>query len=107
MPRVVEEVSTLTDRYQTTLPRGVRQYLRIGKRDQIRYVTEHGRVYIEPARVSAPDQALVPFLNLIANDVEANPGRIAALDTGFHQRIAEIVSGVEIDMDAPLSPDDE
>lgn len=107
MPRVVEEVSTLTDRYQTTLPRGVRQYLKIGKRDQIRYVTESGRVYIEPARANEPDPALIPFLNLLANDFEVNPKRIVALNTDFHQRIAEIVSGVEIDMDAPLSPDDE
>lgn len=107
MPRVIEEVSTLTDRYQTTLPRGVRQYLQIGKRDQIRYVTESGRVYIEPARANKSDPALVAFLTLLANDFEVNPGRIAAFDTDLHQRIAEIVSGVEIDMDAPLSPDDE
>ena len=33
--------------------------------------------------------------------------QIAPLDTGFLQRVAEIVSDVEIDMDAPLSPDDE
>lgn len=33
--------------------------------------------------------------------------QIAPLDAGFLQRVAEIVSDVEIDMDAPLSPDDE
>lgn len=33
----LEFESTLTDRYQTTAPTAVRQALRLGKRDRIRY----------------------------------------------------------------------
>ena len=34
--------STLTDRYQTTVPETVRRVLRLGKRDKIHYTTRVG-----------------------------------------------------------------
>ncbi|MFM2325744.1 MAG: hypothetical protein RL244_2623 [Pseudomonadota bacterium] len=40
---VLELESTLTDRYQTTVPTAVRNALRLGRRDRIRYqVMEDG-----------------------------------------------------------------
>ena len=49
MTALAQDVSKLTDRYQTTVPAGVRKQLKLGKGDQIRYCTEpSGRVYIEP-----------------------------------------------------------
>ena len=37
MPAALEVESTLTDRYQTTVPETVRRALRLGKRDKISY----------------------------------------------------------------------
>lgn len=37
MPRGLKTESTLTDRYQTTVPETVRRALRLGKRDTLRY----------------------------------------------------------------------
>ena len=37
MPVNLEVESTLTDRYQTTVPETVRRALRLGKRDKIHY----------------------------------------------------------------------
>ena len=37
MPATQQAESTLTDRYQTTVPETVRQALRLGKRDKIHY----------------------------------------------------------------------
>ena len=49
MAALAYDVSKLTDRYQTTVPSGVRKQLELGKGDQIRYLIEpSGRVYIEP-----------------------------------------------------------
>ncbi|MBR9852949.1 MAG: regulator, partial [Rhodobacteraceae bacterium] len=46
MTALAQDVSKLTDRYQTTVPAGVRKQLKLGKGDQIRYCTEpSGRVY--------------------------------------------------------------
>jgi len=38
MPATLEAESTLTDRYQTTVPETVRRALRLRKRDKIQYV---------------------------------------------------------------------
>ena len=47
----LELESTLTDRYQTTVPTAVRQALRLQKRDRIRYrVMEGGQVLLERAQ---------------------------------------------------------
>ena len=40
MTALAKDVSKPTDRYQTTVPAGVRKQLKLGKGDQIRYCTE-------------------------------------------------------------------
>ena len=103
-----EELSKLTDRYQTTIPSAVRRQLKLGKGDQIRYRTEpSGRVYIEPVRASEGDAALGAFLDFLAADVKARPERLKALDGALRDRLEALVGDVEVDLEAPLSPDDE
>ena len=47
MAAPLELESTLTDRYQTTVPDAVRRALKLGKRDKIRYlVRPDGRVVL-------------------------------------------------------------
>jgi len=108
MTVLAQEVSRLTDRYQTTVPSGVRKQLRLGKGDQIRYCTEpSGRVYIEPVRAADSDAALGAFLDFVEADIKAHPERIRAFDGVLHDRLAALVGGVDVDLDEPLSPDDE
>jgi len=103
-----EELSKLTDRYQTTIPSGVRRQLKLGKGDQIRYRTEpSGRVYIEPVRASEADAALGSFLDFLEADVKAHPERLKAFDGPLHDRLEALVGDVHVDLEAPLSPDDE
>lgn len=102
------EFSKLTDRYQTTVPGRVRKQLGLGKGDRIRYCTEpDGRVFIESDQASEEDPVLARFLNFIANDIEASPQRIQPFDRGLHDRLKALVGDVEVDLDGPLSPDDE
>lgn len=104
----IQEVSKLTDRYQTTVPAGVRKQLKLGKGDRIRYCTEpSGRVYIEPVRETEADPALGAFLDLLEADIEAHPERLKAFDGALHDRLEALVGKVEVDLDAALSPDDE
>lgn len=108
MTLLAEERSKLTDRYQTTIPSGVRRQLKLGKGDQIRYRTEpSGRVYIEPVRSADADAALGAFLDLLEADVRAHPERLKAFDGSLRDRLAALVGDVQVDLDAPLSPDDE
>ncbi|MDH5528271.1 MAG: type II toxin-antitoxin system PrlF family antitoxin [Nitrospirota bacterium] len=105
----LEVESTLTDRYQTTVPDTVRKALKLGKRDKIRYVIQsNGRVVITRAgSAEEDDPVLGQFLGFLAHDVAGHPERIQALNTGLVQRIRSLVGDVEIDLDAPLSDDDE
>jgi len=108
MPPLATELSKLTDRYQTTVPSGVRKQLGLGKGDQLRYCTEpDGRVYIEPVHASEGDPALGVFLDFLEADIKAHPDRIKAFDGALHDRLKTLVADVEVDLDAALSPDDE
>jgi len=104
----VQEVSKLTDRYQTTVPRGVRKQLNLRKGDQLCYRLDgDGRVYIEAAGQAEDDPALGAFLNLLETDIAAHPERLAAFDGGLRERMQALVGGSDVDLDAALSLDDE
>lgn len=102
------ERSKLTERYQTTIPSSVRKQLNLGKGDQIRYcVAQDGRVYIENARAAERDPALGAFLDFLEADIAAHPERVRAFDGALHDRLQALVGDVEVDLEEPLSPDDE
>lgn len=109
MPATLEAESTLTDRYQTTVPESIRRALRLGKRDKIHYtVNPTGEVVL--TRVEDPEAAdpvLGQFLGFLAQDIAAHPERLQDLDAGLVQRIHELVGDVEVDLNAALSADDE
>lgn len=108
MAVLAQDVSKLTDRYQTTVPSGVRKQLNLCKGDKIRYCTEpSGRVYIEPVRVAEGDPALGAFLDFVEADIKAHPERLRAFDGALHDRLKALVGDVEVDLDEPLSPYDE
>ena len=50
---------------------------------------------------------LVKFLNILTTDMEANPQNIQALDSNLRQRVSDLVASVELDLDRPLSEEDE
>jgi antitoxin PrlF len=109
MPATLQAESTLTDRYQTTVPETVRRALRLGKRDKIHYtIRPDGEVVLSRAAADSDDDpALAPFLAFLARDLAEHPERIEAVDADFVRRLQALVGGVEVDLDAPLSADDE
>lgn len=109
MSATLQAESTLTDRYQTTVPETVRRALRLGKRDKIHYsIRSGGEVVLTRAvQATAEDPALAPFLGLLARDMAAHPERLTAIEPALAQRIQVLVNGVEVDLDAPLPDADE
>ena len=101
--------STVTDRYQTTVPDPIRGVLKLGKRDRLRSsVQPDGAVILE--RVSpedVQDPVLGDFRAFRSRDMEANPDRLKAFDGSLRERIQALVGHVDVDLDKPLSPDDE
>jgi len=105
----LEVESTLTDRYQTTVPETVRRALRLGKRDKLHYtIRPDGEVVLTRAADTAGnDPVLGQFLGFLARDIANHPERLQAVDSGLVERIKSLVGGIEADLDAPLSADDE
>ena len=108
MRATLELESTLTDRYQTTVPDSVRRALRLGKRDKIRYLVQgDGTVVLTRGGADEDDPVLGRFLQFLANDMALRPGHVRALDRKLSRRIRSLVKGVKINLDEPLGPDGE
>lgn len=104
---MTEAESTLTDRYQTTVPEAVRRALRLGKRTKIRYEIRGDEVVIRRADPPpAEDPVVSAFLAFVEKDMLAHPERIVALDPALVRRAQALVEDVEIDLDVPLEDDE-
>ena len=100
--------STLTDRYQTTIPAPIRQALGLSKRDRIRYIIQpDGTVWISRVDQTESDPVLGEFLNFLARDMEKNPQHLQTLSSDLVSRVQSLVSGVDLDLDASLPEEDE
>lgn len=109
MPATINVESTLTDRYQTTVPEMVRRSLGLGKRDKVHYsIRPNGEVVLSRAEVSEThDPVLGQFLDFLSRDISKHPERLQALDTSFVQRMQSLTLGIEVELGTPLSEDDE
>ena len=107
MPATLEAESTLTDRYQTTVPETVRRTLRLRKRDKILYVIRPSGEVVLTRASDADDPVLGQFLGFLAHDIATHPERLQSVGSPFVQRVQSLVGEVEVDLDAPLSADDE
>jgi antitoxin PrlF len=109
MAAILEAESTLTDRYQTTVPETVRRTLRLGKRDKIHYtIRPSGEVVLKRAEASdSNDMVLGQFVAFLASDMMQHPDRLQALDEGLVHRLQSLVGDVEVDLDSALLEDDE
>ncbi|MCL2022305.1 MAG: type II toxin-antitoxin system PrlF family antitoxin [Betaproteobacteria bacterium] len=109
MRAVLEAESTLTDRYQTTVPEAVRRALRLTKRDRIHYSIRPGGevVLTRTAQDEEADQALGAFLEFLVRDITEHPEHIQPMSAKTMQGVQSLVEGVEVDLDAALSADDE
>jgi antitoxin PrlF len=106
---VVEAESSLTDRFQTTVPDVIRRALKLERRDKIRYVVRpSGEVVMQRATGAAVshDPALAPFLDLLERDIAQHPERLRALSVELLARIDKLTNRIEIDLDAPLPDED-
>lgn len=109
MSTTLEVESTLTDRYQTTVPETVRRALRLERRDKIHYtIRPGGEVVLRRAEAEGDeDPALGRFLDFLARDIASHPERLQAMDAELVRRLQSLVGDVEVDLDAALPADDE
>ena len=100
--------STLTNRYQTTIPNIIRKALGLEKKDKIRYTVQpDGSVIMSRANQPEDDPVLAKFLTFLADDICQNPQNVRAVDANLLDRVRPLVSDVEIDLDCSLFDEDE
>lgn len=98
--------STLTDRYQTTVPSAVRKALGLGKQDKIAYhISADGRVSI--SRVEADnDPVLEKFAAFLAKDIDRSPQNVKPISPDLIEQARSLVAGMNSDLNAPLPDED-
>lgn len=100
--------STLTDRYQTTVPDPVRKALGLHKREKIKYTIQaNGSVVLSRADQEESDPILGSFLQFVANDIHQNPEHIKAISPELVARVETLVGDVDVDLDRPLADEDD
>lgn len=100
--------STLTDRYQTTVPDPVRKILGLEKRDKICYTIQpDGQVVISRVDKTESDPILGQFLGFLARDIKKNPQHLQTISSDLVSRVQALVAEVDLDLDAPLPDEDE
>lgn len=90
--------STLTARYQTTIPTEVRRRLGLNAGDQISYrFTDEGRV--ELIRESSEDQVLGAMLEALELNLATYPERLVAVDKLMYDDLKKWDLDVDLDSD--------
>ncbi len=105
---IVSSESTLTDRYQTTIPEVVRKALNLQKRDKVMFtVNSSGSVSLakfEPE--THRDPVIASFLDFLARDIESHPEKLVPLTPDFLRKMEDLVGDMDVDLDAPLDEED-
>ena len=108
MSNLICAQSTLSDRYQTTIPEVVRNVLNLSKRDTLVYcVDSDGKVVISKLTSCEDDPVLNNFLSFLAKDIENSPQNLVPMTVGKLMKISSLVEDIKIDLEAPLDTDDE
>jgi antitoxin PrlF len=100
-----EEISTISSKGQTTVPKSVRQALGVGEGDQIAFRVDETGVSVRRAEEARDDPAIVAFLSFLSKDVESDPGKLKALSPELARHIASLTRGVPFDPDETIEGD--
>jgi antitoxin PrlF len=86
MSSVFKVESTLTVRYQATVPDAARRALQLDKRDAS----------------EDDDPAMGAFLNFLAHDITAHPERLATMQPALAKRMKRLTAGVKFNLTEAL-----
>ena len=102
MPALLEEVSTITAKGQTTVPRAVRRALGVDYGGRIAFRVDAGGVTVHRAETADDDPVIGGFLAFLAEDLRRRPEAVTALSAALAGRIAALTQAVAVDLAAPI-----
>lgn len=104
----IESESSLTDRYQTTIPEPVRNALGLSKRDKIRYeVVDGNRVVMTRVDEENFDPTVLAFLDFLERQIINDPGSLVPLTRERLEYALELTKGAHVDINERLDPANE
>ncbi len=104
MASIIEEISTITAKGQTTVPKAVRQALGVDRGGKIAYRIEDGQVTLNNPAAEHSDPVLAAFLGLIAADIAAG-GAVPDLPPDVAAALRRAVEESGVDLDEKLEGD--
>lgn len=110
MSELLQAESTLSERYQTTIPDLVCQTLGLEKGNKISYyIQTDGSVIITRCdnKPKESDPILEQFLSFLSQDMTDNPQQIKAIPSTTVNHLASLVGDIEVDLNAPLKDGEE
>ena len=104
MSTPIADHSTLTDRYQTTVPASIRRALKLKRRDRIHYsVRSNGEVVFSRAsNETKHGPVMVNFLNFLERDLLVYPESICPVTAGSFVEVECLIAGMEADLEEVL-----
>lgn len=94
----LEEISTITAKGQTTIPKSVRQALGVDYGGRIAFRVSDGGVSVSRAD-EGEDPAIESFLGFLASDIKARPEAVKALSPDLAARIAALTAALPVTLD--------
>jgi len=106
MTALLEEISTITAKGQTTIPKSVRQALGVDYGGRIAFrVDEKRGVTVYRAGDEHDDPAIDGFLAFLAKDIERRPEALKPLSPTLVKRIEALTKGIRVDLDEVIDGD--
>ena len=105
MSAMLEEISTITAKGQTTVPKSVRTALGVDYGGKIAFRVDERGVSVHRAEVNNEDPAIDRFLAFLADDIARRPEAVTALSPALAERLAALTEGVKVDLEAPINGD--
>jgi len=105
MSAMLEEISTITAKGQTTVPKSVRTALGVDYGGKIAFRVDERGVSVHRAEVDNDDPAIDRFLAFLADDITRRPEAVTALTPALVERLAALTEGVKVDFEAPIDGD--
>lgn len=109
MAILMSDQSTLTGRYQTTIPTSIRRRLNLRAHDRIHYqVRDNGEVVLLRAEPETqPDPVISRFLDFLEADMQQQPHQLQALSKESFAEAQRLTANLEVDLNEVLPEDDE
>lgn len=106
MAALLEEISTITAKGQTTIPKAVRQALGVDYGGRIGFRVDAKRgVTVFRADEDEDDPAIDSFLAFLAKDIERRPEALKPFPPALITRIEALTKHIPVDVDEEIDGD--